>query len=223
MTDRSNFWNEAEDLRTYLRKRHTGPAGPTDESFRTLSIRSGRLPAVPKPEPIVDGSTGGSSDVEASRHAQAAIEKLRQYEADRGPVELAKQAEAELVEAIRSHGREPVPEETTRPKKYLFNWLEILDALGMTNDEERRGQVRRLNDSHAGPIAFPGKGAQPKVDRDRLIAWWNGLERRFEELEARQIDRRETVSESHNYGSDGTVIPEISGSIKKRRSDRRPR
>ena len=108
------------------------------------------------------------------------------------------------------------------PIEYLMSWREILDELKQKNDEEKRNRIRRLNDMHDGPIIFPGKGAQPTVDKAKLVAWWNGLERRFRELEQQQADRQATVADQVNYGAAGIVVPGISGGVKKRREDRKP-
>ncbi|MGA2257348.1 MAG: hypothetical protein ABSG53_22045 [Thermoguttaceae bacterium] len=107
------------------------------------------------------------------------------------------------------------------PVEYLMNWREILDELKQKNDEEKRTRIRRLNDMHDGPIIFPGQGAQPTVDKAKLLPWWNGLEDRLRELEQQQADRQATVADQVNYGKDGTVVPGIAGGVKKRRKDRK--
>jgi hypothetical protein len=107
------------------------------------------------------------------------------------------------------------------PVEYLMSWREILDALHLTNDEEHRGMVRRLNGEHAGPIIIPRQGSQPKVITAKLVEWWNGLEGRFRELQQRRTDREATAAEQFSYGKDGTVAPGISGGVKKRRKDRK--
>jgi len=107
------------------------------------------------------------------------------------------------------------------PIEYLMNWREILDELKQKNDQEKRNRIRRLNDMHGGPIIFPGQGAQPTVDKAKLIAWWNGLEKRLRELEQQQADREATVADQYKHGADGIVVPGIIGGVRKRRKDQK--
>lgn len=106
---------------------------------------------------------------------------------------------------------------TQRPKIYLLGWNEILDCLDRKDDQSERSRIRRLNETHEGPIVFPGKGAQPKVEKSKFVEWWNSLEARFQELEQRASDKKHTVSHQHEFGKDGTVVPDIAGSVKKRK------
>jgi hypothetical protein len=107
--------------------------------------------------------------------------------------------------------------DSAEPKVYLGSWAEILNALKKENTKENRGHVRRLNEQDDGPIIFTGKGTQPKVEREKFIRWWNGLEDRFAERAARERDRAATISDQYNFGRDAIVTPEISGSVKRRR------
>jgi hypothetical protein len=105
------------------------------------------------------------------------------------------------------------------PKMYLNGWREILGALELSNDKEKREWVRNLNDSEktSGPILSPGRGVPPKVEKSKLLAWWNSLEKIWEASNQRMNDRQATVTGSHEYGRRGDVIPDIAGSTKKRR------
>jgi hypothetical protein len=107
------------------------------------------------------------------------------------------------------------------PKHYLFGWREILDALGLENGETNKRRVAQLNQLNEGPIIVPGQGSHPRVDKSRLIAWWNSLDSRWEELEQRERDRRATAESRHGFGKDGTVFPEIHGAEKCRRLPKR--
>ncbi len=109
----------------------------------------------------------------------------------------------------------PAPEPTPEPTQYLLSWREILDALDLKNDQKDR--VAKLNSDYDGPIVMPGQGAQPKVAKDKLVVWWNGLEARFSEIQQRARDRKASVEAQHDYGRDGTVVPDIGGSVKSRR------
>jgi len=108
-----------------------------------------------------------------------------------------------------------------KPKKYLNNWREILVTLGMKNNSEDREKVRNFNSRYDGPILFPGQGAQPKVEKTRIIEWWDHLETEWADM-AQQVQGKKANAESqHNYGRDGTPTPEISGEVKRRRKDRK--
>lgn len=104
-----------------------------------------------------------------------------------------------------------------KPKTYLTSWAEILDALGLKKDQ--RGKVAKFNKDFDGPIVVEKQGAQPRVELSTLLAWYNGLEARFHELSQRQRDRQATIADQYSYGSEGTVVPEISGAVKRRRRD----
>jgi hypothetical protein len=103
---------------------------------------------------------------------------------------------------------------------YLVSWREILDALSMKNNKDNQRKVRGLHDGYGSPILMPPQGGQPKVVKTKLLDWWHGLERRFEEEQQREADRRETVKETYNYGRDGRVVPGIQGHIKRPRKDK---
>lgn len=111
--------------------------------------------------------------------------------------------------------------ETTKPKEYLTSWRAILIALGLKSNDEDREKVRNLNTRYAGPIIFSGQGAQPKVEKSKLIEWWNGLAIQWETGYARGRDAKPTIDDQYDYGREGTVAPEISGGVKKRRKDRK--
>jgi hypothetical protein len=102
-------------------------------------------------------------------------------------------------------------------KVYLWNWREILDALGLRNDAENRRRVREANTRFAGPIVLPTKGGQPKVCKERLLGWWDALEGQFCEREQKQLDQEATLAASYRYGKGSTVLPDIAGHTKKRR------
>ena len=110
---------------------------------------------------------------------------------------------------------------TKTPKCYLTSWREILDFLELKNNEEHRKKVRMLNEDFGGPIVLPGQGSQPRAEESTLIDWWNGLEKRFNELEQRRTDARATTASQHKYGKEGNVVPDIAGSVKTRRNDRK--
>jgi hypothetical protein len=103
------------------------------------------------------------------------------------------------------------------PAEYLWNWREILDALDLKNNAASQGKVREANQRYDGPISLPGKGGQPKVSKAKLLEWWNGLEIQFLTGGA-GANAQATLAARHNCGRDGTVLPDIGGHLKKRRS-----
>jgi hypothetical protein len=127
------------------------------------------------------------------------------------------------VSAIRHDSQQdtPAPAEThdSEPacKGYLWNWGEILHALGLPNDAKHQRRVRDANKRFDGTIILPAKGGQPEVSKDCLLSWWNSLEDRFRELRQLQIDRGATVAPSFSFGRDATIVPGISGHVRKRR------
>jgi hypothetical protein len=102
-------------------------------------------------------------------------------------------------------------------KEYLWNWREILAALAFSNDPESRRRVRDANTKFGGPIILPGKGGQPKVCKQTLLAWWDELEEKFQQKEQRHIDQEATLAASYQYGKNATVLPNIAGHVRKRR------
>lgn len=107
-------------------------------------------------------------------------------------------------------------------KEYLTSWQEILIALEMRNNNSNKQKVERLNETYSGPIIKPGQGKQPFADNVKLLEWWNGLEKLVESQTDRARDAKETVIETHAFGREGEVVPEISGQVKKRRKDKQP-
>lgn len=129
---------------------------------------------------------------------------------------------AEYVEAEQAEdGSENQPASGV-PAENLFGWYEIAEAVGRRNDRSERDRIKRLNDMYGGPIVVPKQGAQPVVRKSELVKWWNGLADRAAELQQRDADRQGTVEFQHEYGRDGTVVPEVNGEVKKRRKDRKP-
>jgi hypothetical protein len=101
-----------------------------------------------------------------------------------------------------------------KPKCLLTTWAEIVNTLGMKPHD--RGKIKSLNERYSGPIPTPRKGKQPIVERAALIEWWNRLAITHQTQQNRR-DGRQASIEGHDYGRDGTVLPEIHGSVRKRR------
>jgi hypothetical protein len=103
------------------------------------------------------------------------------------------------------------------PKKLLTGWQSITATLEMPYN--RRDEIKSLNDRFDGPIINNGRGTKPMTYREELLTWWDTLAQKQQELaDQRQGERFST--EGHAYGRTETVVPEIAGSIKKRRKDK---
>ena len=110
-----------------------------------------------------------------------------------------------------------VDPQPAKPKKLLTGWREITEALGKKNDN--RDKVKSLNDRFGGPISSTGRGTKPMVYRDVLIDFWNNLAVKQQELANQARGKRLLTEDAHPYGRDGEVSTEISGSVKKPRSN----
>jgi hypothetical protein len=113
-----------------------------------------------------------------------------------------------------------ITEPPAPPAKLLASWGEILEALGLKKKD--RNKVARLNRTRGGPIKPGKKGQQPIVDHAELLEWWNRLTIEYEVGENRRRDAKPTAAASHEHGRDGVVLPDIGGSERKRRADRKP-
>lgn len=112
-------------------------------------------------------------------------------------------------------------ESTSTPIQYAMNWREIVETLGMRNNTTSRTQVGGLNEFYNGPIIKGKRGQPPKVDKAKLIEWWNGLEDEFKRNESAAEAKAESVTQRYQHGRDATVFPEIQGHEKKRRRKRK--
>ncbi len=128
--------------------------------------------------------------------------------------ERAKAPPSARDETADNHGNQP-------PRAYLTSWQDILITLGKKDNREDQRQLKALNKKYAGPIITPKQGAQPKVDKAKLLEWWDGLEQQFQESQQRQRDTKATVAAQHPYARGGTVVPDIGGGVKKRRDSTR--
>lgn len=105
------------------------------------------------------------------------------------------------------------PDDT--PKTLLNGWHDITAALDMKYSQ--RSEIKRLNERFSGPIHSSGAGTKPIVYRENLFAWWNKLAVEQQELANRRKGAILSAGAQHNYGREGTVAPELGGSVKKRR------
>jgi hypothetical protein len=214
--------NEALDRVTV----YPGPDMPSPKEVRAF---------VPPPPEAATGHAdgpGGRFAVETDHLAEvnAALTRLLAgigAKADKATASQAEQPAAPGVSAPVSpaDARQEKAEEheatpAATPSPLLFGWREILSALGRPNDDRRR--VSRLNKKHNGPIIMPRAGGQPTVDRNKLIAWWNSLEKEWKEKGKREADAQATVAAQYGYGRSEEIVPNISGHVKHRRKDRKP-
>lgn len=123
--------------------------------------------------------------------------------------------------ALSPNGDQPA----TSAAPMLFGWNEILEAVHRPNERAEQERVKRLNAQFDGPIVIPkGKGTQPTVRKDALVAWWNRLAelhlQNQEDAQARGQEERLNVGKSaqHDYGKSGTVAAEIDGSVRRKRT-----
>lgn len=112
-----------------------------------------------------------------------------------------------------------VPKEESGPKKMLTTWREITEALG--ENHTQRGKIKRLNESLNGPIPKVAQGSQPRVEKEKLIDWWNRLAIQQMELANQSDGEMKSAAAQYNYGRDGAAAPEIGGHVKKRRGDKK--
>jgi hypothetical protein len=109
-------------------------------------------------------------------------------------------------------------------KQLLHGWRAIDEVLGLSQIypklkyDERRRKLAYLNQCFGGPIKTGRSGSQPVVNRSKLIMWWNSLEDLAEDQKARIRDKEATLQSRHPYGRSACIIPEISGSMKRRKS-----
>jgi hypothetical protein len=126
--------------------------------------------------------------------------------------------------AIEIQKSEGEPPDAQSAKHLLHGWRAIDEALRLSQIypnrtyNERRRKLVYLNCRFGGPIKTGGKGSQPVVYRSELISWWNNLEEQIEGLKARIRDKQVTLQSRHPYGRSAHVIPEIGGSVKRRKS-----
>ncbi len=97
-----------------------------------------------------------------------------------------------------------------------MNWREILNALDRRNTKCDRELSGRLNAQYGGPSIWPRQGGQPRVDKGKLLPWWNWLETVWI-TEGQGENARTTVENQHPHGRNGVVVPDISGAVKRRR------
>jgi hypothetical protein len=113
-----------------------------------------------------------------------------------------------------AEGMEPgrVP---TEPRKLLIGWHAITAAVEMKYSQ--REDVKSLNKRFNGPIRHQGQGTSPMVCRDDLLEWWNKLAIQQQDLANQREGAILSGETQYDFGRDGTVAPEIAGSVKKRR------
>lgn len=211
------YWVSSEQLRGTL-EAPTPLDDPSDHVSRQWSHRLRRLvaeadehlqPTRHRGDEISDPCVLGIRAVDCDRLVEVA-ERLRGFRLD--------------IEAI-PEGTPPAtdpkadPPPPSEPKRYLMNWPEILACLREPKDKQ--SAIVKLNRDYDGPIVIPGQGHQPKVEKSKLLAWWNSLESRFEESEQRKRDQQATVANRYSHGKSGEVVPDIGGDIKHRRKDRK--
>ena len=141
MTDRSNFWNEAEDLRGYLTQKHLDRR-PTEASLHALRVRLDRVPPVPTPAAVslVSGSTDGVSEIDAADRVRWVLVQLDQFIETGGADRLDAEIVEELGHAIRLSGHRS----RRKPKKWDHVWRLIQEH----NAEQGAGVDQKIANEH---------------------------------------------------------------------------
>jgi len=157
--------------------------------YRELVKKAKRLGTRSVPIPSM-GATPARQQGKTKRLGTRSLPILRAWLAD---------VEADLGSGKPAEADQGARDVTPTPVQYLISWREILIALGVKNNKEDQAKVRNLNKNFAGPIITPKQGAQPKVDRAKLIEWWNGLEQKFRDSGQRRESTDATVAGQHRY------------------------
>ncbi|KAA1261144.1 hypothetical protein LF1_36880 [Rubripirellula obstinata] len=100
--------------------------------------------------------------------------------------------------------------------EYVIGWPEVMDAIGRPDTAEERKRIKRMSDETGGPIKTK-QGVSPRLNRQRLLEWWASLEAKWDALFADEESTAATVADTYKYGKTGEVVPEIAGSVKRRR------
>lgn len=143
---------------------------------------------------------------------------------------LSAQNEAALCDWLA--GLKPVSEckstallEPMRAKKYLISKDDICEALGQQT--EKWDWIKRTSKVTNGPIISTQGRTQP-VEYNDLMTWWNGLKDYWRGKAAEQRETDELLSANvgksaqYLHGTENAVVvPEIAGSVKRRRADRK--
>jgi len=124
-----------------------------------------------------------------------------------------------LDRPARTERQAPAIQQEDRPKQLLTGWRNIAAALNQKYSQ--RGDIKSLNDRFDGPIKNSGAGTRPMVWREDLITWWDRLVMKQQELANQREGARLSAGAHYSYSRDGTVAPEIGGSVKKRRRVKR--
>lgn len=140
-----------------------------------------------------------------------------------------------LIASVRPHfpmaesGQQPAEPATTQlsvvgePILLLRGWRDIVEILRLAETmpkatySERRRRLAYLNRAYGGPIQIGKRGSQPVVDRSALLAWWQSLTTQAEGKMTRDRDLQATVAATHLYGRTGIVVPDLGGSIRRRK------
>lgn len=149
---------------------------------------------------------------ESQSRRQEIAEVVAHYLEIRGwPLQQSPQPLSDHGPAISSLLQENV----SKARKLLTGWHEITDALDMNYSDRKK--IISLNARRDGPIKNRGVGKSPMVYRDELIEWWNKMEIQGQESWNRSEGAKLSGEAQYNFGREGTVAPEIGGTVKRRR------
>jgi hypothetical protein len=197
---------------------YRSPAGAKVRSGGQAAAKREEEPPVAGPSRACQSAVGvdTSSMPEPECVVPVVIEDQSGTEPDSSDVEKATGADEAIAPAAAA-----ASVVLLEPAAYLMSWREILKAVKVRNTPEKRRRVRMLNERYDGPIIMPAQGGQPKVEGGKLLIWWNSLQQAFLDSSQKQLDRQATTANQYEYGRNLTVVPDLAGSVKKRRT-RRP-
>jgi hypothetical protein len=105
-------------------------------------------------------------------------------------------------------------------RELLIGWTEICQTLRRPDPEKEstHKQIKSLNEKYGGPTCIGKKGKSPKVEKLRLIDWWNRLSENFRTEQEESVSEYPDLSTSP-YGKTGTTAHDIQGEIRSFRCD----
>jgi hypothetical protein len=109
----------------------------------------------------------------------------------------------------------PKPKGSPPPSKWIIGKANILEVLDQPN--EKWNWILSLSRDFDGPIKTREGGASI-ANREELFEWFEKALERYGKQETREKDRKTAGKDTFTYGRNGTVAPQINGSVKKKRA-----
>ncbi len=128
--------------------------------------------------------------------------------------QLVAQAKPKSVEEGTRY-QPPRPKGSQPPSKWIIGKANILEALDQPN--ETWNWILSLSKEYDGPIKTR-EGGSSVANREELFKWFEKALDHYGKQEARDKNRKAVGKDTYRHGRDGTVAPQINGSVKKRRT-----